>query len=575
MAKRREKKRSPRRDWGRVFAMALCVLFAVVGAVPLGLGFLVRTAPVRGWAARETSALIARELGVAARYDVAVQAWPMLVALENVVVDASDGGAPFLAVERIAVRPRLFSLLAGHLDAGDVEIVGPRIRAVVEGGELQNLRHKKLPASKSGPSDGAPLASLSITDARVDATIEGVRVAARELDADISAEPDRAFEIALRAGETAVTRVHPFPGRELTEDAVDDDVICRLEARVRVSGSRILVRRLELAGSADFDPDPNTRPSCKLRETDWRGVDVRLGAVRIDLPEPGKDGAPGSPLRAGGRVHARIPAGIAHRFADMAHVTGSITLDLEGEYDGHGRMPMISGHIAADRAGIDGKIFGKRIDLDVATTADTVHVTKLVSLFGDGKVSIPDVVIEPFAPGVPLNAGPITLEGVELYGLLRDLGAHPQAHVAWTLEKGRFEFFKGHLSPPMLEGPLSVQTHGFEIFDRPAVDPGRLHMMGVREGTIHCNFVVNGLEKGPYKFPGVVVSNASIDTPRSHLATTVTLGFNSVIDIDVQEGSHIDLAEISPSAPTSASAGRPRSGSAAAGRSSTPSWPAS
>jgi translocation and assembly module TamB len=76
----------------------LCAVFALIGAVPLGLGFLVRTAPVRAWAARETSALLARELGIVAHYDVAVQAWPVVIALENVVVDASDGGTPFLSV---------------------------------------------------------------------------------------------------------------------------------------------------------------------------------------------------------------------------------------------------------------------------------------------------------------------------------------------------------------------------------------------------------------------------------------------------------------------------------------------
>lgn len=519
----------------------MCSIFAVIGAVPLLLGLLVRTAPIRAWAARETAALLARELSVTARYDVVVQAWPMLVAMENVVVDASDGGPPFLTVERIAVRPRLFSLLGGQLDAGDVEIIGPRARVVVEGGALKNLAYK-LPASAPGKggSDGPPLSSLAITDARVDATIDGVRLAVRELDADVSAEPDRAWEIALRAGETAVTRVHPFPGREAAEDMVDDDVICRLEARARVNDKRVLVRRLLLAASADFDPDPGTRPSCKLRESDWRAVEVRLGAVHVDLP------AEGAPIRVGGRVHAKIPAGLVHRFIDVAHASGSITLDLEGEYDGRTRLPLLSGHVAARSPGIDGKIFGKQLDLDVATTADSVRVSKLVSLWGDGKLSIPEVVVEPFAPGVPLNAGPITFEGIELPGLLRDLGAHPRAHVAWTLDKGRFESFKGHLSPPMLEGPLTVQTHGFEIYDRPAIDPARQHMMAVREGTVRCNFVVNGQDRGPYKFPGVVISNASIDTPRSHLATTVTLGFNSVMDIEVYEGSKVDLAEISP-----------------------------
>src|ERR1700759_239523 len=130
--------------------MVLCVVFGVVGAGPLGLGLLVRTAPVRAWAARETAAIVAGQLGVNARYDVAVQVWPVVVALENVVVDASDGGPPFLAVERIAVRPRPFALLGGHLDAGDVEIVGPRIRVVVENGKLQNLTYKEQ--ESGGPS---------------------------------------------------------------------------------------------------------------------------------------------------------------------------------------------------------------------------------------------------------------------------------------------------------------------------------------------------------------------------------------------------------------------------------------
>src|SRR5271165_2119607 len=154
--RRRQRQWRPRRDWGRAVCFVLCMAFGLVGAVPLGLGLLVRTAFVRGWAARETSALIADELGLAARYDVAVQAWPVMVALENVVVDASDGGGPFLQAERIAVRPRPFSLLGGHLDVGDVEIVGPRIRAVIAGGKLANLSYHLPAAPASG--GGSPVA---------------------------------------------------------------------------------------------------------------------------------------------------------------------------------------------------------------------------------------------------------------------------------------------------------------------------------------------------------------------------------------------------------------------------------
>ena len=534
--RRRQRQWRPRRDWGRAFAVVLCAIFGLIGAVPLGFGFLVRTAPVRAWAARETSALIARELGVSAHYDVAVQAWPMVIALENVVVDASDGGTPFLSVERVAVRPRPFSLLGGRLDAGDVEIVGPRVRAVVEKGRLTNLDYT-LPETKGGGGE-PPVASLAITDARIEATVDGVKVATREIDVDLSAEDDGAFEIALRAGETALTRVHPMPGRP-DEDAVDDDVLCRAEARVRVQGRSVLVRRLLLEGSADFDPDPGTRPSCSLEASDWRAVEVRLGALRVDFPR-------GEPVRAVGRVHARLPAPIVHRFLDLANVTGSITLDVAVDYDGGAPLPRVDGHVSAEQPGIDGKIFGKKIDLDVAVGGTTVRILRLAAQWADGTVSIPEVTISPFLKGVPISAGPITFEGIELPGLLRDLGAHPRAHVAWTLDRGRFESLKGHLDPPFIEGPLSVQTHGFEVFDRPALDPARLHMMGVREGTVRCNFVVNGTPGSGYKNQGIVISNAVLDTPRSHLETSVTLGFNNIIDIDVGERTRVDLAEISP-----------------------------
>ena len=537
--RKRQRTWRPRRDWGRAFALVLCVLFGIVGAVPLGLGFLVRTAPVRAWAARETSAIVAGKLEVSARYDVAVQAWPVVVALENVVVDASDGGEPFLAVERVAVRPRPFSLLGGHLDAGDVEIVGPRIRAVVEHGKLKNLKYKE-PESDGGGRSQAPFASLAITDAHIDAWVDGVTASTRELDVDVSVEAEGAYEIALRAGQTALTRVHPLLGRP-GEDAVDDDVICRAEARVRVQGGgrSLLVRRLALAGSADFDPDPGTRPSCSLRETDWRAVEVRLGALRVELPRE-------QPIRVTGRVHAKLPAALAHRFKDLAPLSGSIIADLEVDYDGGAPLPQVSGHVATEMVGIDGKVFGKRVDLDLGVGGSAVRVSRLVAQWADGKVSIPEVTIEPFAKGVPISTGAISVEGVELPGLLRDLGAHPSAHVAWTLETGHFDFLKGHLDPPLIEGPLTVQTKNFEIFDRPAVDPLRAHMMGVREGTVRCNFVVNGLPRSAYKFPGIVVSRASIVTPRSHLDATVTLGFDTVIDIDVREGTRVDLAELSP-----------------------------
>jgi translocation and assembly module TamB len=520
------------RDWGRFVAFVLCILFAVIGAVPLALGVLVRTAPVQAWAARETAALIHDELGVSAQYAVRMQAWPLTIELADVVVDASDGEAPFLVVERIGIRPRLFSLLAGEIDAGDVEIIGPRVRVVVEGGELRNLAFKAPESSGGGGSGRAPLSSVAITDARFDLSLEGVGVSARGVDLDVSAEEGDAFEIALRAGRTLVTRAHPVLGREGFEDSADEDVICRFDTRVRVEPGSVLVRRLTLHGSADFDPDPGTVPSCQLADGDWRAVEVEVGALRL----LGLEG--GAPSKVSGRVRARLPAALAHRFVALPHATGAVLLDVEAEYERSGRLPRVEGTIEAVTPGIDGKVFANKLRARVSTSADAVRLADLTVDWADGKVGIEKVEIRPFDEGVPLRAGPVTLRGVELNGLLRDLGAHPQAHVAWSLREGRFDHFGGTLDPLALEGPIAVQTRGFEIFDRPAVDPARGHMMGVKEGTVRGTFMV--------KPHAVVLSNFSIDTPKSHVRATVSLGFASMLDIEVYPGSKVDLSEISP-----------------------------
>ena len=524
--------RRPPRDWGRTIAFVFSVLFSVIGAVPLLTGLLVRTSFVRGLAARETASLLENELGVQARYDVTVQAWPMMVGLDNLVVDASDGGPPFLEVERVAVRPRLFSLLSGKLDAGDIEIIGPRLRPVVEGGEIKNLR-LTLPEASPGAKttdERAPLSSVTITDARIDALIEGVRVVSREVDVDLTAEEDGAYEIALRTGPTRIERTHPIPGRE-GEDAVDEDVICRLDTRVRYAPDSVLIRRLTLQGAADFDPDPGTSPPCDLAEDDWRSVDVRLGALRVTGLKQG-------PIGANGRVKVRLPVPVVHRFAEVPNATGSVFADVEVDYDGRPGLPRVTGRIELASPGIDGKVFSKRFRGDLGIASNVVRVEHVVAEWGDGEVHIGEVKIEPLAKGVPITAGPIDIKGVEFPGLLRDLGVDPTAHVAWSLYDGHLDSFKGTLNPPGLEGYINLKTRNFEIFDKPTADPQRGHMMGVKESVIHGLFQVR-----PH---GIVLSNFEINTPLSRVKTDVELRFESKLDIQIHEGTEIDLSELSP-----------------------------
>ncbi len=532
---RRGARRAPRRrrDLGRGLAIVVAVLFAAIGLVPLALGLLVRTEAVRAWAARETAALLARELGITARYRVTVEAWPMLIALDQLEVESEGGGVPFLRVERVAVRPRLFSLLAGQLDAGDVEVVGPRVRAVVLGGRLVNLRlpSRTSPEAPRPASGRRPFASIAITDARVDLTVDDLRVETQELDADLSTEEAGAFEIALRAGPTKIVRTHPFVGREDEEDAVDEDVVCRLDARVRVEPDAILVRRLHLTGSADVDPDPGTGPSCALAPGDWRAVELRLGSVRVGLR---KDALP----TVSGRVQAKLPAALVHRVVDVPAATGWVLLDVDAAWDGRERLPTVRGTVVAELPGVAGKVFSKHLEATIDLGGDALRVTNLSAEWGDGIVEIPEVKIEPFAKGIPLTTGPIDLRGLELAGLLRDLAAHPRPHVGMALREARIERLAGTLAPLSLEGPLVVKTQGLGIYDKPTFDPTRRTMMGLKEAVVRASLQV--------KPNAVIFSGATIDTPRSHVHVTVGLQFRGAIDLEAYEDSHVDLADISP-----------------------------
>src|SRR6188768_690234 len=196
------------RDFGRVVAQVFCALFALFGALPLVLGFFLSSATVENWAARETSRILQEQLGLAASFRVELKLLPLRVTVSQLIVPASDGGTPALSVARVAVTPRIFSLLAGRLDAGDVEIDQPKARLVISDGKLQNLRYRLPQPSKKAraPSKQAPFSSLSVGDGHFVLEIDGVHVDTGEVDLDVFAEPGPSFEVALRSSGTRVWR---------------------------------------------------------------------------------------------------------------------------------------------------------------------------------------------------------------------------------------------------------------------------------------------------------------------------------------------------------------------------------
>src|SRR6478609_789564 len=132
----------------RTLSRLACFALAFLGAVPLGLAGFLTSAPAERWAALQTSLALERELGLQASFDVKVRLLPLRLAIENLKVPASDGGSPFLTARSASVTPRFFSLLAGKLDVGEIEIDRPDARIVLRNGKLTNLAYR-LPVSKS------------------------------------------------------------------------------------------------------------------------------------------------------------------------------------------------------------------------------------------------------------------------------------------------------------------------------------------------------------------------------------------------------------------------------------------
>jgi hypothetical protein len=131
------------------------------------------------------------------------------LAVDDLVVPASDGGSPALTAESVSVAPRVFALFGGRLDLGEIDISRPRARLVIADGKVKNLSYRLPKERPSSP-----------------------------IDLDVFADRGPSFEIALQADESRIVRRrtdltvnHWTTGMEVQ----DDDLVCRLEARVRVA----------------------------------------------------------------------------------------------------------------------------------------------------------------------------------------------------------------------------------------------------------------------------------------------------------------------------------------------------
>jgi translocation and assembly module TamB len=528
----------PRFDLGRWLARLLCTVFGLIGAIPLAAGLIVRSEVVQTWAATETARVANQLLGIRASYRTEVRLWPIEIALANVIVQSTLPERPAVTVARMAVRPRLFPLLAGKLDVGDILIEQPRFDLVVSQGKIRNVDYK-LPETKRTPSarsTRAPFTSIAVTDAQLRANIDGTQIDSGFLDFDVYAEPGPAFEVSLTLGASQVRQrlVKPLWADEIGPPAPPgsyEDVLCQLQGRVRVTPAGLLIRRFDVLGAADFDGAADTQPSCGTTAHEQPDrVALRLSQLWL-VPDEGK--VP----HIDGRVFVRVPSEVTNRYLPMTF-SGWVGFNGNVRYSGNAKLPEVNGRFRSGALKLEKHLLVQHSDGDVRIAGDQIDAKRIAAGYADGAVTLHDLHVEPFSAGVPMVVARVENKNLSFSSLIRDVGVTDNTIVRWDLDLSTVSDFRGTLAPLSLTGDLYAETSDFEVYNRSVHDPLKKHMIGVHNATVRGRFAVRP--------DSVQFLDTRSSFGNSQLTASVKIGFDNWIALEVGEESVLDLQDISP-----------------------------
>jgi translocation and assembly module TamB len=522
-----------RRDLGRTLARLVVALLAIVGALPLVVVIGLRTPWARARAVAITEELLRSQLDLAATFEAELRALPPSIVVKNLIVPANDGGSPAVAIDRVQIVPRPFALLGGRIDAGDVEIERPRVRVVLDGDRVTNVRYRLPPSpADSKPLTESPFRSVSITQATIDATIVAARTRAvvEDLDLDVTAEGGLSFDASLRLAAGRVSRQRG--------EVVDDDAICGLSARVHADKDSVLIRRLDLRARLDGDGKPGEPPRCDGAPAKESEIKLALSLFRI---APG----PATLPAVSGHVALSLPlVALGRAIANGPPLVGEVTLDVDASYSGLAELPRVRGKLGAHEVWLDYHTIAHDLDAEIDVVPEEIRLRDARVSYGDGEVRIKNGRIAPLAPGIPVDVELVELHALRFPALLRDIGITKHTIVEWNLDQGTIRNFHGFIDDPQkkglsLIGDIAVSTSSFEVGTKGWDHPGRQHVVAVRHATVKGRF---GFEPN-----GMVLRNMSADFGQSHLdVPSVLVGFKEALEVRVGPGTRIDLAEISP-----------------------------
>ena len=520
------------RDPVRLMAIAICAVLALVGALPVAAAFIVRTPWIHSWATRETSRLL-RDQGIMASYVLDVRAWPPSLELSALRVESTDSGAPFLECRRVRVRPRLLSLLEGTVVIEEATFDSPRLRLVMRDGKVDNIAVKGSGSASVGPFH-APFGAIGVTDASATLDLDGHWIQVTSADVDVTVDDDPAtgssFEVALRIGGARSRTT-----RSLADGppAVDDDVLCSGEGRLRVEPKVVRVRWFDAVGSADLDSAPNSEPPCDLPPADKRRVELSIDHARVELPDT-RDPSP----TIDGHARVRLPLASAGRLTSFPDNDGWVGADLNAHIDRNSRLPEIDGTVEAHDIRLTQFAFAQELHSHILVHHDVIESSLTTIGLANGTIRLADTVIMPLAHGVRLERTRVDATNVDFTALMQQLGVNPHPHVAWDVRELHAPLVSGTLAPLKLDGDFNARTYAFGVYDRGADDDARERIFGISDAQLGGRLAIR---PDALKF-----LDTRVTLPHSTASgANVSIGFDNVLRVDVPVLS-VDLEDLSP-----------------------------
>lgn len=521
----------------RWLARVLLAVLAVVGALPLIVVLALRSPAVQARLEEEAKAALLRELGLTCSLRAEVRVLPPEVVLRDIVVPATDGPVPALVAPRARVRPKLFSLLSGRVDAGEVSVDHPKLRLVVDATGVKNVAYKLPPPKpkppRAPPSD-PPLRRLSVQGAEVDVTLPDLRIEASAVTALVSLRSGPIADLAVEIERGKITRAR---GAD-----VDEDVICGLGVDATVSSTTAVVRRLELSAGLDADGARGTEPSCQALD-DAARASVALSDVDVTF-----DGTVAPVGHA--RVRVDVPLAPLDRVipASAPRISGRAALDVELDHDGTATLPKGRGTLRVDElvftdAGA-AHVAARSLDAVVVSGGTTVELEHADVRWGGGDARMTHARVALLEPGLPVDVELLSARGLQFPVIMDELGVTKHTIVRWSLDTVQVADFRGHIIDPKLGGPsmqgdISGVTSEFEVGDRGWDHPGRRRLVGVRHANIRGRF---GVEP-----EGITFTQMLADFGHSHLdVPRVFIGFKRPVEVRAVAPTRVDLADIGP-----------------------------